>query len=36
VTTNFGPGVHDWAYWDATIQDVLAWLPLGTSPKGTA
>ena len=28
VTTSFGPGVHDWAYWDATIQDVLAWLPL--------
>jgi putative tributyrin esterase len=36
VTTNFGPGVHDWAYWDATIQDVLAWLPLDTSPEGTA
>ncbi len=28
VTTSFGPGEHDWAYWDATIQDVLAWLPL--------
>ena len=28
VTTDFGPGVHDWAYWDARIQDVLAWLPL--------
>ena len=24
----FGPGSHDWAYWDARIQDVLAWLPL--------
>ncbi len=24
----FGPGIHDWAYWDARIQDVLAWLPL--------
>ena len=23
-----GPGAHDWAYWDAKIQDVLAWLPL--------
>lgn len=22
------PGTHDWAYWDKTIQDVLAWLPL--------
>ena len=28
VTASFGPGEHDWAYWDATIQDVLAWLPL--------
>src|SRR5690554_2910509 len=23
-----GPGVHDWAYWDMKIQDVLAWLPI--------
>ncbi len=28
VTSDFGPGDHDWAYWDSTIQDVLAWLPL--------
>ena len=28
VTTDFGTGAHDWAYWDTTIQDVLAWLPL--------
>jgi len=28
VTTSFGPGEHDWAYWDERIQDVLAWLPL--------
>ena len=28
VTTSFGPGDHDWAYWDDRIQDVLAWLPL--------
>jgi putative tributyrin esterase len=28
VTTSFGPGEHDWAYWDDRIQDVLAWLPL--------
>jgi S-formylglutathione hydrolase FrmB len=28
VTSTFGPGEHDWAYWDARIQDVLAWLPL--------
>ncbi|MCG7408192.1 esterase family protein [Paenibacillus sp. ACRRX] len=23
-----GPGEHEWGYWDARIQDVLAWLPL--------
>ncbi|MFS0726119.1 alpha/beta hydrolase [Paenibacillus sp. 1P07SE] len=23
-----GPGTHEWGYWDARIQDVLAWLPL--------
>ncbi|MFS8479827.1 MAG: alpha/beta hydrolase family protein [Micromonosporaceae bacterium] len=28
VTVEFGPGDHDWAYWDRKIQDVLAWLPL--------
>ncbi|MBQ1043062.1 esterase family protein [Micromonospora sp. C32] len=28
VTVDFGPDDHDWAYWDARIQDVLAWLPL--------
>jgi putative tributyrin esterase len=28
VTSSFGAGDHDWAYWDATIQGVLAWLPL--------
>lgn len=28
LTWDFGPGEHDWAYWDRTIQDVLAWLPL--------
>jgi putative tributyrin esterase len=28
VTTSFGPGAHDWDFWDARIQDVLAWLPL--------
>ena len=28
VTTDFGPGDHDWGYWDRRIQDVLAWLPL--------
>jgi putative tributyrin esterase len=28
VTSSFTPGAHDWSYWDRTIQDVLAWLPL--------
>jgi S-formylglutathione hydrolase FrmB len=28
LTTEFGPGDHDWAYWDTRIQDVLAWLPM--------
>lgn len=28
LTVRSGPGGHDWAYWDAMIQDVLAWLPL--------
>jgi S-formylglutathione hydrolase FrmB len=29
ITVEIGPGGHDWGYWDAAIQDVLAWLPLG-------
>jgi S-formylglutathione hydrolase FrmB len=28
VTSDFGPGEHEWGYWDARIRDVLAWLPL--------
>ncbi|MEH1102178.1 alpha/beta hydrolase [Micromonospora sp. CPCC 205561] len=28
LTVDFSPGTHDWAYWDAKIRDVLAWLPL--------
>ncbi|MCL6443973.1 MAG: esterase family protein [Alicyclobacillus sp.] len=27
-TYDEGPGQHEWGYWDAKIQDVLAWLPL--------
>jgi len=30
LRTDFGPGAHDWAYWDTQIQDVLAWLPIRT------
>jgi S-formylglutathione hydrolase FrmB len=28
LTVDFGPGDHDWAYWDARIPHVLSWLPL--------
>jgi len=28
LTYTEGPGGHEWSYWDARIQDVLAWLPL--------
>jgi putative tributyrin esterase len=28
LTYEEGPGEHNWAYWDAMIQEVLAWLPL--------
>lgn len=28
LTVDFGPGVHDWDYWDRMIQDVLGWLPV--------
>lgn len=28
VTTSFGPGEHEWGYWDTRIQDVLEWLPI--------
>ena len=28
VETSFTPGEHDWEFWDADIQQVLAWLPL--------
>jgi putative tributyrin esterase len=31
LTTRFTPGEHDWAYWDAEIQQVLDWLPIQPS-----
>jgi S-formylglutathione hydrolase FrmB len=34
LESSFGPGAHDWAYWDTKIQDVLAWLPLDPPPGG--
>jgi len=30
VTAGLDPGDHEWDYWDRTIQDVLAWLPIRT------
>lgn len=36
LTVDFSPGAHDWAYWDAKIQDVLAWLPLRTGGRPPA
>jgi putative tributyrin esterase len=34
LTVDFGPGDHEWAYWDARIVDVLAWLnPSGSDPS---
>jgi S-formylglutathione hydrolase FrmB len=30
LTYEEGPGGHEWGYWDAMIQRVLAWLPLET------
>jgi putative tributyrin esterase len=29
VTSDFGPGAHEWAYWDDRIQAVLAWMFAG-------
>ena len=28
ITSDFGPGEHEWGYWDRQIQHVLRWLPL--------
>jgi S-formylglutathione hydrolase FrmB len=29
LTYDEGPGAHEWGYWDAQIQRVLEWLPVG-------
>jgi S-formylglutathione hydrolase FrmB len=34
LQVDFGPGGHDWAYWDAGIRDVLSWLPLPVAANG--
>ena len=36
VTYREGPGGHDWAVWDARIQEVLAWLPLSNQVTRTS
>ncbi len=28
LSVEFGPGEHEWGYWDTKIQQVLDWLPL--------
>ncbi|OJF11414.1 alpha/beta hydrolase [Couchioplanes caeruleus] len=28
IDAEFGPGAHEWGYWDVQIQNVLDWLPL--------
>ena len=28
LTTESGPGIYDWKFWDTWIQRVLEWLPL--------
>jgi S-formylglutathione hydrolase FrmB len=33
ISTDFGPGDHDWSYWDRTIQDVLAWFASGSAAR---
>ena len=33
LTVDFGPGEHEWGYWDAKIQDFLAWLPIRTERR---
>jgi S-formylglutathione hydrolase FrmB len=34
IAADFGPGEHEWGYWDARIQDVLKWLPLKAPQSG--
>jgi putative tributyrin esterase len=31
LDAGFGPGEHEWGYWDREIQTVLDWLPIGTN-----
>lgn len=36
VTWEYGPGVHNWAFWDAYIEKALGWLPLTDAVKGVS
>ena len=36
LTWECGPGVHNWAFWDAYIEKALNWLPLGDAVKGVS
>jgi S-formylglutathione hydrolase FrmB len=35
VDSNFGPGAHEWGYWDREIERLLGWLPLKTTAPET-
>jgi S-formylglutathione hydrolase FrmB len=36
LAVDLGPGEHEWGYWDAKIQDVLAWLPVRADSSSEA
>ena len=36
LTWEEGPGVHNWAFWDAYIEKALNWLPLTDAVKGVS
>jgi S-formylglutathione hydrolase FrmB len=33
LDADFGPGAHEWSYWDREIQTVLEWLPLPAASR---
>jgi putative tributyrin esterase len=35
VTVDLRPGGHEWKLWDALVEDVIAWLPLGRTASIT-
>jgi putative tributyrin esterase len=36
VTVDLRPGAHEWSFWDAEIQRIIAWLPLPDEADGAA